>query len=1206
MAIQGVNNKNLFSNHYLENLIQKTHEWGLDEHEAAFDEIKKLYESVKPNVKNFSEAQLSTNFFEKIFGILNIDFIPQAKTEGQEFPDYAFYPNKESMGLAYSENNTISKDCMSICEVKKWEVRLDKRESSKKVRLGDPSHQIFNYLAKTEKPWGILSNGHKWRIFKHGKYMDIFYEIDLVQILDANDKNAFRYFYYFFRREAFIKPDDGDIFLERIFKGSVDFAKVLGDDLKDKVYQAMKLLADGFLDNPENKLDKNNPEELASVQQSTMRLLYRLLFLLYAEGKGLLDTSIKTYKEEYSFWRLKNQIKENEKSVQYLWADLIWLFNLINYGSEGCNIPKGRVFIPPYNGGLFSPEKNPNLKNWQIDDGRLIKAIKLLSIDQSNGNTGFIDYSSLDIRHLGGIYEGLLEFKLKIADEDLVVSGGKKSRVWKTLEEHNKTKKKPESFDDFDEFSCVRAGDVYLATDKGERKATGSYYTPDYIVEYIVENTVGPVIEEKWKEAEKSKASFVEATLSINVLDPAMGSGHFLVGATEFLATKLMDAVDKDIEAGLLEPSEEYNPHWAKREVVSHSIYGVDLNEMAVELAKLSLWLTTISQDKPLSFLDHRLKHGNSLIGANMVDLPWHPKKKRDKTQKRIDIPEGFIKKFVETIDKLDSIDDDSLDNIKQKEKIFQDLKNTSEYDKIKTLADVRTSIYFGNEIDNKAYGNYTARAYYDSETQWAEASNFGFARTAKKIAYNNTFFHWELEFPEVFFKGGQAKDNPGFDAVIGNPPYVNIANIIDDLSRKYLQINYKTVKNKSDLYSIFTEKSCLLLRHKGTFSFIFSNSWLGTDSFSKFRKFLVSKTSISTLVRLPPGVFEDANVTTTIIVLKIEEPPNNHEIQLVEWNGNTYVNFNHSLTYERINSIETQTFSFEPEIKLKINTVKLGDIADFSLGIKTSNDKRFIHDTKIDDFCYKVLSGKEIGRYYTEEPKKWIWYKPELMMEKMGAGPRKLEYFLQDKIFIQDVAKNIIAYYDEDKYLSTDTLSIMFRKNDKFDLKFIIAILNSKFMNWYFKCIFPEGLHIKINQLQQVPIPNIKLAEQRLLIDLAIKMIDMNKEKQKEIKGFREWLEGYIGVSLDDLQLKTKLKGYYNDDWEVFKKALEKNNKNIEKDISRREHIEKIKEEFDSSMQKLAPLMKTISDTDDLIDEIVYKLYGLTEEEIGIVEGKS
>ncbi|MCZ7359723.1 MAG: N-6 DNA methylase, partial [Candidatus Methanoperedens sp.] len=162
----------------------------------------------------------------------------------------------------------------------------------------------------------------------------------------------------------------------------------------------------------------------------------------------------------------------------------------------------------------------------------------------------------------------------------------------------------------------MKKGQLYLATDKGERKATGSYYTPDYIVNYIVKNTVGPVIDEKWKETEAKKQSFMDATLSVKVLDPAMGSGHFLVGSIEFLTGKLLIAAQKDIESGRLVEDAHLTPDWARREVVAHCIYGVDLNELAVELAKVGLWLTTISKDKPLSFLDHRLKQGNSLIGA--------------------------------------------------------------------------------------------------------------------------------------------------------------------------------------------------------------------------------------------------------------------------------------------------------------------------------------------------------------------------------------------------------------------------------------------------------------------------------------------------------------------------------------------------------------------------------------------------------------
>ena len=128
---------------------------------------------------------------------------------------------------------------------------------------------------------------------------------------------------------------------------------------------------------------------------------------------------------------------------------------------------------------------------------------------------GFVDYSTLGIRHLGSIYEGLLEYKLMVAESDLVVSGSKKERRWTTLEDYNKEKSKKKAFNEFDEFDRARFGELYLATDNGERKATGSYYTPDYIVNYIVANTIGPAVDEKWKLAKENKSSFIDSTLSV-------------------------------------------------------------------------------------------------------------------------------------------------------------------------------------------------------------------------------------------------------------------------------------------------------------------------------------------------------------------------------------------------------------------------------------------------------------------------------------------------------------------------------------------------------------------------------------------------------------------------------------------------------------------------------------------------------------------
>jgi hypothetical protein len=265
----------------------------------------------------------------------------------------------------------------------------------------------------------------------------------------------------------------------------------------------MKRLADGFFHWSKNRLDPCDRETRLRVQKSAMRLLYRLLFLLYAEGKGLLDLKNETYQKRHSFDRLKKKVKEKKDGPQSdfydgsttnLWSELGSLFRLINEGSASFGIDE-YVHIPAYNGGLFDPKKNPNLEKWTIADSYLAEAIDLLARSKTDGERlGFVDYSTLMIRHLGSIYEGLLEYKLKLAQEDMVVTG-KKKRVWVPLRQFREERKKTIEFLEFSEFNRVRTGELYLATDKGERKATGSFYTPDYIVDYIVDNTIGPVVD---------------------------------------------------------------------------------------------------------------------------------------------------------------------------------------------------------------------------------------------------------------------------------------------------------------------------------------------------------------------------------------------------------------------------------------------------------------------------------------------------------------------------------------------------------------------------------------------------------------------------------------------------------------------------------------------------------------------------------------
>ncbi|MBI5729358.1 MAG: N-6 DNA methylase [Candidatus Magasanikbacteria bacterium] len=394
--------------------------------------------------------------------------------------------------------------------------------------------------------------------------------------------------------------------------------------------------------------------------------------------------------------------------------------------------------------------------------------------------------------------------------------------------------------------------------------------------------------------------------------------------------------------------------------------------------------------------------------------------------------------------------------------------------------------------------------------------------------------FNWQGEFPEVFKQGG-------FDVVIGNPPYVNLANIKSAQEREFLRSNYKTAKNKSDLYSFMTERAVSLLKPKGCLGYIFSNSWLGTDSFSEFRKFLIENTVINSLVKLPADVFAQAAVTTVLIFLEKEKAESNYEIPLLQYVDGNFQKLPNKLSYIRIKANPGYSFSFEQETSFHIQTISLGKIAKFSLGIKTSNDEKFILDEKKDNNTFPLLRGKDVFRYNYKYADKWLWYRPELMMEKVGAGPRKPEYFLASKILFRSITGgSVIATLDEEKYFTNDKVHILY-EIEGFDLKLILGIVNSKLIDKWVHSTFGNLLEIKINQLEQIPIPVIK---------------------QKDSSVIKKLVDTILGLNKKIIDIPEN-----SDQWQRLKEEIVK--------------------------------------TDQKIDEEVYKLYGLTEEEIKVVEGK-
>lgn len=235
LAITAIDNKNLFSNYYLDKQIRYIYEWKKDEHKIAFSEIKKLYESEKDFLPTLNEKQLEQRFFGPIIKILNYMVEVNEGTERQEFPDYAFFPDRNSLDDAHKNKGAISfyNNAFAIGEVKRWGIELDRFGKDDLDRKRNPSLQIWIYLHDVSPKWGILSNGAKWRLYCKDKRRDDYYEIDLPTLLAKNEpKNV------------------------EVLKGSADYAKAIGGDLKDNVYKAMKKVAEGFFSWSQNGLDK--------------------------------------------------------------------------------------------------------------------------------------------------------------------------------------------------------------------------------------------------------------------------------------------------------------------------------------------------------------------------------------------------------------------------------------------------------------------------------------------------------------------------------------------------------------------------------------------------------------------------------------------------------------------------------------------------------------------------------------------------------------------------------------------------------------------------------------------------------------------------------------------------------------------------------------------------------------------------------------
>ncbi len=834
-----------------------------------------------------------------------------------------------------------------------------------------------------------------------------------------------------------------------------------------------------------NTTDETPKEQILFLFKKTQKLLDRLLFIFFAEDSGLLPpNSMVLILDDWQ------KLKDMDE-YRPLYSRIRKYFGYLDTGFQG---KKYEIFA--YNGGLFKPDEV--LDSITISDEVLAAHCRRLSE---------YDYASeVDVNILGHIFEN--------------------------------------SLNEIEEVTAqINAGSPSLQGRSGEaskRKRDGVFYTPQYITKYIVENTVGKLCAEKKNEmgideteyfADRTRQTATKKRLldqlkryrewlkEITICDPACGSGAFLNAALRFLMDehKLLDEMEAKVAGASIVFQNVENA------ILENNLFGVDINEESVEIAKLALWLRTAKPHRKLTSLNNNIRCGNSLISDPAV-------------------------------------------------------------------------------AGDKA-------------------------------------FDWQTEFPQVFANGG-------FDIVIGNPPYVQLQSM-GKMSDVYAQCGYEVYDKSADLYCLFYEKGCKLLKDKGYLGFIASNKWLKANYGENLRHFLVSLTNPILLVDFPGiKIFPEATVDPQILILQKDM-----------YCGQTLCCLYNSSTIDVSNFVanHSTTFSFTAEpwqvipkehkdIIDKLNQqIPLTDQHfDIYRGILTGLDEAFyideitknrliIEDPKSAELIHPVLFGYSI-KAWTVKPKLYLInlhngikekgippidvrdypaIKQHLdpYIEKLSKRTDKgdtpynlrncayLDNFLAPKIIYPEVTKYRPFMYDESGIMVNKTCFILVEKEKNTQrLKYLAAILNSKladFWIWY-NCpeVGDDRRHMGKAYFEKFPIP--ECADQQPFVELADAMLGLNKELQENRERFVRRLQDNI----PEVKINGALEAFDSLDFNGFVAELKK--QKIRLSLFQQDEWEKY---FNKNKQDCEELSAKIAETDKEIDTRVYALYGLTDDEIKLIE---
>lgn len=677
-------------------------------------------------------------------------------------------------------------------------------------------------------------------------------DVHLATLVEQDDLDSLYVLHRLLAAQQFVRGDDGTRPIDRLEAESRRHSAKVSGDLKQAVFDAAERIVGGFLADVRSRPDAVTVRpSLTALREAGFLALYRLLFILYAEARDERLIQHRFYQQHYSLDSLVTKLLRAPVDTWAanrfgLWGHLLALFRIFNEGIAP-HLPELEN-IPPRGGYLFSDETPEGrlLRQLRLDDRSTAHVLLALATTSPRRGVGRerVSFRELDIEQLGNVYQGLLEYEpaeaggtmiecraqgrefvlspgdlirlvdtksLVVKGDVTIVEGTEAARLHPdaaAADDENETEDEPdfeeetgEADEDTEEESDtgitrsatlqllrrLEAGDFFFKPGSA-RKASGSYYTPTPIVDYLVREALAPLV------AGKSAAEIER----LRVIDLACGSAHFLVGAARFLGQRLFEAYrregqgdpppafypDRTLSAEVRARWEDEGPVWCKRRIVEHCLYGVDLNPAAVQLAQVALWIESLAGDRPLSFFAHHIRCGNSLLGSSLAnfDRPPHPKLGTAADRCTLGLFEAELKRRL-----ANALEERKLIDAPLPPEVRADTPEEFTYkeDRLRRAEDAtRTARLL---LDLRSAAPFVPAIWASFPTLMSSADLEADAKAApwwedfQRVRERERFFHWELEFPEVFAAGSSLpravgeSQGGGFDCVLGNPPWEKI-----------------------------------------------------------------------------------------------------------------------------------------------------------------------------------------------------------------------------------------------------------------------------------------------------------------------------------------------------------------------------------------------------------------------------------------------